>query len=213
MPDAAIQLVVFDLGHVLIDIADGWHHAAELAGVTLAPDVPNDAQQQAIRQAIHASEVGQSDHTGFTDAVAPALGLSPEDVTRLSDAFLRLPYPGIHDLLQQVMQGPHQTGCLSNTNAMHWAAMTDPNDPRHLPLLDMQFPWASQELRLRKPDPAIYQHCQQQAGLPPEQILFFDNLPENVAGARDAGWQAELIKMNGDPVPQLRLHLAAYGVL
>jgi FMN phosphatase YigB (HAD superfamily) len=30
------------------------------------------------------------------------------------------------------------------------------------------------------------------AGLPPETLLFFDDLPANVEGARRAGWQSEV---------------------
>ena len=29
-------------------------------------------------------------------------------------------------------------------------------------------------------------------GLPPQELLFFDDVPANVAAARAAGWQAEV---------------------
>lgn len=42
-------------------------------------------------------------------------------------------------------------------------------------------------LGLRKPDLAIYQRAIDILGRPPERILFIDDRPENVTGARDAG--------------------------
>jgi putative hydrolase of the HAD superfamily len=40
---------------------------------------------------------------------------------------------------------------------------------------------------LRKPDLAMYQRAIDIVGRPPERILFIDDRPENVAGARAAG--------------------------
>ena len=45
-------------------------------------------------------------------------------------------------------------------------------------------------LGLRKPDPSMYQRAIDIVGRPPERILFIDDRPENVAGARDAGMVA-----------------------
>ena len=46
--------------------------------------------------------------------------------------------------------------------------------------------------RVYKPDPAIYRICEERMKLPPERLLFFDDFPENVAGARALGWQSEV---------------------
>lgn len=50
----------------------------------------------------------------------------------------------------------------------------------------------SYELKVIKPEAAIYQHMIDGLGIKPEEGLFFDDRPENVAGARAAGLQAEL---------------------
>ena len=41
-----------------------------------------------------------------------------------------------------------------------------------------------------KPDPAIYRICEERMKLPPARLLFFDDFPKNVAGARALGWQS-----------------------
>ncbi|MFP5206215.1 MAG: HAD family hydrolase [Acidobacteriota bacterium] len=43
---------------------------------------------------------------------------------------------------------------------------------------------------LRKPDPAMYQRAIDILGRPPERILFIDDRPENIAGAKSAGLTA-----------------------
>ena len=48
----------------------------------------------------------------------------------------------------------------------------------------------SAQVRLVKPDPAIYRHLLEQFALDPTETVFFDDRPENVAGARAAGLQA-----------------------
>jgi putative hydrolase of the HAD superfamily len=48
----------------------------------------------------------------------------------------------------------------------------------------------SYELRAMKPDAAFYEAAARLAETPAEGIFFIDDRPENVAGARAAGWDA-----------------------
>jgi 2-haloacid dehalogenase len=48
----------------------------------------------------------------------------------------------------------------------------------------------SGEIGKVKPDRAIYDHLVETYGLTPGQCLFIDDNQANVAGAREAGWQA-----------------------
>lgn len=50
----------------------------------------------------------------------------------------------------------------------------------------------SHEVGLKKPDPAVFALSAQRLGVRPERVLFLDDLAENVAAARAAGWQAVL---------------------
>jgi putative hydrolase of the HAD superfamily len=52
--------------------------------------------------------------------------------------------------------------------------------------------FASAEIGLAKPDPAIYEHAAKVLGVVPEQCFFTDDRPENVEGARRAGMHAEV---------------------
>ena len=50
--------------------------------------------------------------------------------------------------------------------------------------------YISQELKLLKPDPAIFAHVIRDIGLPPQEMLYVDDSPRNVEAARNAGLQA-----------------------
>lgn len=76
---------------------------------------------------------------------------------------------------------------LSNTNDLHWEWLKR-NYPHVLEPFDTLA--VSHELQLEKPDVAIYEWVIRHSGYPPEEHLFIDDIPENVAGARAAGMQA-----------------------
>ncbi len=67
----------------------------------------------------------------------------------------------------------------------------------------------SGEVKLIKPDSAIYQLHAKTFDLDPAQTLFFDDSSNNVQGAKDQGWQAELYTTP----EQLRTDIQRYGFL
>ena len=64
----------------------------------------------------------------------------------------------------------------------------------------------SGDIRIIKPDPAIYAHHTEQFGLDPAATLFIDDSEKNVFSARDFGWQA----IHFADAEQLREDLAGY---
>lgn len=213
MPRDAIQVVCFDLGDVLIRICRGWRHACECAGVTREIREPDAATKAAIHDVIVDSEVGRIDQATFAARVAPLLGVETDDVLKMSDAYLLGPYPGVPELIEDVNAAGVATACLSNTNASHWSLMTCSGGRCELPLAKMTYRFASQLVGARKPDAAIYEHVERITGLAPAQLLFFDNLAENIEAALARGWRGEIIDPGGDPVAQMREHLRRYDVL
>jgi putative hydrolase of the HAD superfamily len=79
-----------------------------------------------------------------------------------------------------------QTGVLSNMGDAMEAGIV------------ARFPWLaefnhktfSHRLGMAKPDAAIYRHAAEGLGVPADEILFVDDLEENVAAARAAGMNA-----------------------
>jgi glucose-1-phosphatase len=91
----------------------------------------------------------------------------------------------------------YELGVLSNTNSIHIDAMNkilvEKMGKRELNhYFDHVF--LSHELGLRKPDTAVYKEVVKRIGLPAEQILFFDDLQDNLNGAAAVGLKTCLIK-------------------
>jgi len=65
----------------------------------------------------------------------------------------------------------------------------------------------SQEVRLAKPEPGIYEHCLVRLGTRAEETLFIDDRQPNVSAAQALGIRA----IRFESVPQLRTALASLG--
>ena len=83
-------------------------------------------------------------------------------------------------------------GILSNTCDPHWRQLLGEG----YAILPGNFSpiVLSHEVRTMKPEPEIYAEAARRAGVEPERIFFCDDLPENVAAARRAGWDAEVFE-------------------
>src|SRR4051812_15052467 len=166
-------LVVFDLGRVLIRICDSWDHACECAGIS-KPDAPalDDDAKRAAEQMVARYDSGAIDTETFAREIAPFRGLRPADVVRILEVYLRGPYAGVTELLDDLQRAGGATACLSNTTDIHWRMMHDAADPNRLPMHRLTHCFASFQLGLRKPDPAIYEHVERTTGFSREQIVF-----------------------------------------
>ena len=71
---------------------------------------------------------------------------------------------------------------------------------------------ASHELGLRKPDPAFYKALEKRTGVDGDDILFFDDLAENVRAAAALGWRVVQVDPAGDPAELISRTLADHGV-
>jgi len=58
--------------------------------------------------------------------------------------------------------------------------------------------FVSSDVGVRKPDPESFRFVAGLMGFQPEEVFFFDDAVENVAGARTAGMQAEVVRSIGD---------------
>ncbi len=225
------ELIVFDLGRVLLRIADDWNHCARLADVPLPPVLGGDISASHTRDHAHADpaleaafadfECGRTSIDAFFDFAAPRLKLPIAEARRLFDGWLIEPMPGVHDLLDELDAAKQanpalRTACLSNTNAAHWEHLLgDTGHAAALPLHRLDFPLASQLLGHAKPDPACYRafECHTATSGAGARILFFDDLPANVDAAKACGWKAVLVPRGDDAIPFVREALVNHRVL
>jgi putative hydrolase of the HAD superfamily len=93
----------------------------------------------------------------------------------------------------------------SNTNKEHW----DYVDGLAGGMLKTFEHYLSHEIGLAKPAVASFEHVARAAGLEASRCIFFDDVPENVEGARRAGFNAEVFHNEAE----LRRLLVGRGVI
>ena len=207
-----IELVCFDIGRVLLRICDNWQHACRLAGVAppAAGAVPPPAEMDRV---VHDYDTGAINLETFAARMERLSGVPAADVIRLQSCYLLGAYPGVGDLLDGLARAGVRTACLSNTADQHWRMMQDPSSPHSLPLERLDHRFASHLVGMRKPDDRIYAHVERETGAAGGEIVFFDDVEENVAAAVRRGWRAHRIDpAPDDPLPQVCGFLRRQGV-
>jgi putative hydrolase of the HAD superfamily len=181
------QALVFDLGGVLVEV----DYRRALAAWAAAADVSMDSL--AVRfagrdEAYCAHERGELDDRGYFAYLRKQLGVALDDDQVLAgwNAIIGEPLAGIEPLVRE-LAGQFPLYVFSNTNPAHVAHFS----PRHGRLLShFRKVITSCEIGARKPEPEAFLHLARIIGARPEQLLFFDDLEENVLGARRAGLSA-----------------------
>jgi putative hydrolase of the HAD superfamily len=181
-----VDALVFDLGGVLIDVSfaraiESW---AALAGVPAHELTPRFRTGEVF----HAHERGEISDAHYFAALRNMLGIPLDDAAMLSgwNAVIGEPIEGMQALLRG-LSDIVPLYVFSNTNAAHIAHWK----PRHQGLLaPVREVICSCEIGCRKPDAEAFTKMLRRVGAPPHRIGFFDDNPDNVAGARGAGMHA-----------------------
>lgn len=195
-----IRAAVSDLGRVVLwfDNAVFLRKLAERAG---RPFEEVKAVVHGDLALIRAFDGGAVTPAGFHERVTAAVGatMSYADFYAIyNDIFT--PNPPAIDVLRRVKAAGHRTLLLSNT------------DPERFGFVRRRFPEVlffdgyalSYELRLLKPDQAIYLAAARLAGCAPAECVFIDDMEENVAGAVAAGFAGVLYRPETDLAAELR---------
>ena len=197
-----VEVVLFDLGGVLIELG-GVASMRDLAGI--------DSDDELWRRWlgcpwVRSFERGECSTNEFATGLVGDWGLDadPAEFLAAFAAWPVGPFPGAEALVARVRETV-PTGCLSNTNALHW----DQNFSRW-PILDgFDFRFLSYQLGLLKPDREVFDRVAELVAVPPARILFLDDNELNVDGARDAGFTAARARS----VAEAEDALTAAGVL
>lgn len=194
MAHARIEVLLFDLGGVLIDIHGErvLEHWARCAGV--GADILRSRFE--IDEAYREHERGERDACGYFAALRDRLGIaiSDEDFLTGWNAMLGDEKPDVRTLLDRAARA-YPLYLFSNTNAAHHAVWS-----RTLGSLLQRFQkqFVSSEIRLRKPEPQAFLHVAEAMATAPENVLFFDDVLENIHGARAVGMQAVHVRSSQD---------------
>ncbi|MQA00821.1 MAG: HAD-IA family hydrolase [Dehalococcoidia bacterium] len=215
-PPSPVDLVVFDLGGVLVRIVRSWREAHEGAGLPPHPILDSPAFLAASAEVHRQHQVGTLAFDEWCERVVACSdgAYTVEDAARILDAWSMDEYPGVGGLIEAVHAAGVATAALSNTNPRHWLSLC-PEDrvwDRYPSVGRLQSHHASHLMGLMKPDPAIYRALEDATGHRGERILFFDDGEANIEAAQAAGWRAELVDHTGDPAAQMLEALRRHGV-
>ena len=182
----AADALLFDLGRVVIDIDFGkvlmcW---AGHAGCTPADLSTRFSQSETFRR----HETGHASDAEFFEALRATLGIALSDERLLEgwNTIFAGEMPGINALLARAARRL-PLYAFSNTTPPHVAHFSKPYADV---LSHFREIFLSYAIGLRKPDAAAYDHVIEAIGAPAERIVFFDDLVENIEGARKRGLTA-----------------------
>jgi putative hydrolase of the HAD superfamily len=200
----AADALLFDLGRVVLDVDFNktlvcWAgHAGCEAAHLLERFARDDFYQR--------HETGEISDAEFFAGLRSALGISLTDNQFLEgwNAIFEGEIPGIAALLARAARRL-PLYAFSNTNRAHVAHFST----AYADVLGhFREIFVSSSIGLRKPDAAAYDHVVKAIGVPPRRIVFFDDLAENIEGARQRGLTAVHVTAPADVAEAL----AALGI-
>jgi putative hydrolase of the HAD superfamily len=182
----SIDAAIFDLGGVIFQISfqrvfESWARSTGVAARVIAERFQRDPWSELFSR-------GEISPAQYRVHISELIGatLSPQDFEEGWNSIFLDSLPGIERLVQQLRQKLRLV-ILSNTNALHareWRT-------RYAEVLsNFERVFASHEIGASKPQPEAYQIVLDYLKTDPERVVFFDDSPENVAGARRMGIRA-----------------------
>jgi FMN phosphatase YigB (HAD superfamily) len=186
LSSGAADALLFDIGRVVIDIDFNktlvcWANHAGCGPAQLAG-------RFALDENYRRHEKGEIGDAEFFAGLRASLGLDLSDAQFLEgwNAIFAGEMPGIATLLARAAKRL-PLYAFSNTNVPHVKHFSR----AYADVLGhFREIFLSSTIGLRKPDAAAYDHVVKAIGVPAQRIVFFDDLAENVAGARLRGLTA-----------------------
>lgn len=181
---SSLETVIFDLGNVLLPF--DWGIARKRMCERTGCSRRELEDYVVTTPFLEQLEVGQLTAKQFFEIVARDLRFTGEqaefdelwsDIFTIDDAMVGL---------TQMLKGSYRRFILSNTSPQHIEFVF----AKYPVLQDFDGHILSYEVGLMKPDRRIYELALQRFGIIAERAVFIDDLPANVAGAREIGLAA-----------------------
>jgi glucose-1-phosphatase len=194
MPVTTADALLFDLGRVVIDIDFARAIACWADHARCDPRLIEERfRQDASYRRHEVGEIGSKEYFAGLQA-ACAIDISHDQFLEGWNAIFVGEMPGMAELLARAAR-KFPLYAFTNTNPDHELVWSR----RYADILaNFREIFVSSTIRLRKPDAAAYDHVVRVIGVPAGRIVFFDDVIENVAGARARGLQAVHVRSTAD---------------
>ena len=200
----AVDALLFDFGNVIVDI--DFRRAFEVWARAAGVPAARIAQRFAFDPAYVAHELGEIEGTQYFACLRDTLGMRLSDDEFLAgwNAIFVAPRQGM-DRLLPALASSLPLYLFSNTNALHHAYWSE----QYRSLLNsFTGIYCSHQIGARKPARDAFISVAAKIGVAPARLAFFDDLPENVQGARRAGLPA----FHVTSIPELRASLSSLHI-
>jgi FMN phosphatase YigB (HAD superfamily) len=200
----AADALLFDLGRVVIEI--DFNKALACWAGHAGCEAGDIARRFVRAEAYRHHEIGKISDAAYFGSLRASLGIDLSDAQLLEgwNAIFAGEMPGIAPLLERAAESL-PLYAFSNTNSAHVEHFSQAYADVLGHFREM---FLSSAIGLRKPDAEAYDHVVKAIGVPAERIVFFDDLAENIEGARARGLTAVHVTSPDDVAEAL----AALGV-
>lgn len=205
---SAISNIIFDLGGVLINLDyDATRKSFLDLGVKDFDAIYSQAQQNGLFDALDKGEITSRE---FRDAIRKHIDhpVSDKEIDTAWDAML-LDVPKEKLELLTALKPRYRTFLLSNTNEIHIANFSSYlqrtyGTPDFTPYFERWY--YSCYIRMRKPDPAIFNYVLHENSLRAEETLFIDDSCQHIEGAKHCGLKTAFLEKGKSLVNLLAEH-------
>ena len=209
-----IRVVMFDIGGILEVIPEGGEPATRFPALDEDWNVRLNLPPRHLTRCFEAiaadGAFGRCTYDEWCARFRDSAGMNQADFDDYMAAFWDI-YMGNpnEELIAwfRALRPRYRTAILSNS----FVGARDHEEERYgfTSMVDLAI--YSHEEEFRKPDPHIYQIAVERLGVAPAEIVFLDDVPENVAAARAAGIQAILFTNNAQAIADLEALLRGQG--
>ena len=186
--------LLFDLGRVVLDL--DFNRTLGL-WASHAGCEPASLRERFLRDKLYRRhEKGEISDEAFFAGLRSSLGVELSDAQFIEgwNAIFIGEMPGINQLLARAAKRL-PLYAFSNTNAPHVTYFSG----QYAEVLGhFRQVFVSSSIGLRKPDAEAYDHVVRAIGVPANRIVFFDDLAENIEGARQRGLRGVLVNSPDD---------------
>lgn len=185
----SVEIILFDLGGVLIDI----HYQATAIEMNKLGFLDFDSNYSQFEQVnlFNLFETGKISEQRFINDLKPFMreSVTPNQIVYAWNAMIgSFPIEKINLLERLSLK---RVAMLSNTNAIHWKKVMREWDKVSNRSMENYFEriFLSHELGLRKPDLITFQTVCKELKVEPSKVMFIDDSPQHIEGALHAGFQ------------------------
>lgn len=179
-----IKNIVFDLGNVLVDVnyknftdSMNWNYDQFMKFIT----------SDFFRE----FEMGKHSEDAFFKSLGTYIPLEEGDDQRYRENIpKKFPLRPRTWARLHFLKKRYKILLFSNTNSLDYEALDKMIEIKRV----IRYSYVSYVQGYIKPNPKAYQRVEELFHIKPSETLFLDDRPENIEGARNAGWHAEIIE-------------------